>query len=220
MNCENTRTAIDTHEAVTSGITLAADVQAHLLGCIECQEYANAKILSGLLVLVSNAAIPEGLPEGLEDRIINTALSRSHSRSKQRLSWMISSAAAVFLVIAVALMQLVGGPANAVNQVLLTVNEVKPVQIMLASKIAMDDAQLKIISSKNIAVAGYSDIRELSWKTNLAEGDNLLVLPLQLLHPSDGIIEVLLEHGGSSKSYVINITPKINTTNDDISISI
>ena len=216
MNCDETRTAIGDCDFAKGHHTLSPACEAHLAGCAECREVASDKSLSDLLSAVSDTEVPFGL----EERIFSKALGVTSTPAKRTVTWLYATAASVLLVIALTVFNVVTAPPPAVSDVTMTVDEVKPIRFMLSSASALPDAQIKIAMSDNVAMAGFDSVRELSWFTTIKQGDNLLVLPVQLLQPTKGKIELRLEHGGSSKTYVIRIAPNKNVASGSAAVSI
>lgn len=211
MYCEETQRAIESSNFGTGTLTLNTLCQAHLSQCRECQEYAKEYALPDILRSVTHAPVPDYL----EDRILGP-LTPTPKPQRHTLWWWLSSAtAAVVLVVSLAIIDFSKVEQPIPNYVMVSVDEVQQVRLMLASKTDLTDARVRVALSDNIAVSGFNDSRELNWKTNLKEGNNMLVLPIQLLQPSNGKIEVVLEHQGSSKSYTINVSPKPVAPNEE-----
>lgn len=204
MNCDETRIAIGDCNFASGHDTLSGACEAHLAGCAECREVASDKSLSDLLTAVSHTEVPYGL----EQRVVNKVMGEQPAPSKRSGVWLYATAASVLLVIALTVFNVVTSPPADVSNVVMSVNEVKSIRFMLSSATALPDAQIKVALSDNISMAGFDNVRELSWFTTIKQGDNLLVLPVQLLQPTKGKIELRLEHHGSSKTYVIRIAPE------------
>jgi hypothetical protein len=219
MPCGSTRKQIDKclSDAQQS---LPVEITQHLGECELCQQYAQSHLLTHSLQAIGR---PE-IPSGLQQRIIANAHAQKNKPSIGRY-WFRFSAAAV-LVISLSLNFMQNVPvretissdesmrvAQVLSNIQLEVGEVQNTKIRLSSPQQIKQAAMTIKLPTHLAISGYDGIKQLNWLTNLKQGNNLMVLPIQLLEPLDGIIQVEVEHQGVKKAFIINVKalePTIN----------
>jgi hypothetical protein len=117
-------------------------------------------------------------------------------------------AATVVLGLAVGVFFAMQPASTPVQTVTLTLDRPETVRVMFSSAKPLKAATLSLGLPENVELVGYGDRRELSWKTDLREGGNLLQLGL-LAHgaPTDDLV-ARLSHGGSSKTFRLKIEVK------------
>lgn len=79
------------------------------------------------------------------------------------------------------------------------------VHLMFNSAKALQGATLSLTLPENVQIVGFGDQRELTWRTDLREGANLLQLPLVLHAKAYGDFVAVLSHGASSKTFRLKI---------------
>jgi hypothetical protein len=218
MSCETTQHAIKNCPYGSETLSLSPAHQVHLNSCAQCQEFAKDKALTNILKHVTHTTVPERW----ETKILAAARAK-HKSPRLSVVWQYSAAASFVIAVALSVFLVVetSAPAPEISQVQLVVNEVKSVKFMLTSNNTLTGANINIALSDNVALAGFDGARKLSWTADIKQGNNLLELPVHLLHPVDGKIELQLEHEGSTKSYVINVSPRKDVvTNDETAVSI
>jgi hypothetical protein len=96
-------------------------------------------------------------------------------------------------------------PAATIPGVAMTLEEPRTVNLVFASKTALDAATLTVTLPDGIELAGFPGQREISWKTSLAEGRNLLPLELIALTPAGGEVLARLEHDNRKRTFRLRI---------------
>lgn len=96
-------------------------------------------------------------------------------------------------------------PVATIPGVAMTLEEPRTVNLVFASKTALDAATLTVILPDGIELAGFPGQREISWKTSLAEGRNLLPLELIALSPAGGEVLARLEHDNRKRTFRLRI---------------
>lgn len=93
----------------------------------------------------------------------------------------------------------------AIPGVAMTLEEPRTVNLVFASKTALDDATLTVSLPDGIELAGFPGQREIVWQTSLAEGRNLLPLELIALTPAGGEVLARLEHDNRSRTFRLRV---------------
>ena len=89
--------------------------------------------------------------------------------------------------------------------VTLSLQQPESVHLVFNSAKALQGATLSLSLPENLQIVGYGDRRELTWRTDLREGANLLQLPLVLHARAYGDFVAVLSHGASSKTFRLKI---------------
>lgn len=96
-------------------------------------------------------------------------------------------------------------PGATIPGVAMTLEEPRTVNLVFASKTALEAATLTVTLPDGIELAGFPGQREISWKTSLAEGRNLLPLELIALTPAGGEVLARLEHDSRKRTFRLRI---------------
>jgi hypothetical protein len=88
-----------------------------------------------------------------------------------------------------------------VQTVALAVEQPENVRMIFNSAKALQAATLSLTLPENIEIVGYGSRRELSWQTDLREGQNLLQLPLIAHGAVRDDLLARLSHGASTKTF-------------------
>ena len=87
----------------------------------------------------------------------------------------------------------------------MTLEEPRMVNLVFASKTALDGAMLTVSLPDGIELAGFPGQREITWETSLVEGRNLLPLELIALTPAGGEVLARLEHDNRDRTFRLRI---------------
>lgn len=96
-------------------------------------------------------------------------------------------------------------PEATIPGVAMTLEEPRTVNLVFASRTALEAATLTVTLPDGIELAGFPGQREISWKTSLAEGRNLLPLELIALTPAGGEVLARLEHDNRKRTFRLRI---------------
>ncbi len=204
MNCEEVRNQIDSWAPDTGEAGFCAEFHDHLSRCTLCDEYLKDRLLPLLVRSVSSVQIPPDI----EDRIIASVRPSTTDSSRRAGRWAVSLAASVLVAVALLWMHvslLPGAAPQPLSTVSISVNEVKDVQVMFSTQSALEDARVRIGLPDNVTIEGYPGVRKLTWLADLKSGNNMITLPLHLMSPKDGVIEVMIEHEGATKTLLIYV---------------
>jgi hypothetical protein len=173
-------------------------VREHLNVCADCrQRFQHAVAVQSSLRMLSP---PEAPPAFLEQAI--SRASRLNTADAHPRRWAVfGMALAASLVLGVAagvFLSLRGAP---VQTVALAVERPETVRMVFNSAKPLQAATLSLALPENLEVVGYGSRRELSWQTNLREGQNLLQLPLIAHGAVKDELLARLSHGASTKTF-------------------
>jgi hypothetical protein len=163
-----------------------------------------------LLALLKDypAAAP---PDGFYDRALMRATHEGTRRQRNR--WVMtgfSSAVAAGIVL-----WIISGvfftapdvtqPEATIPGIALTLEEPRTINLVFASKSALDTATLTVTLPEGIELAGFPGQREIAWQTSLVEGKNLLPLNLIALTPAGGEVLARLEHEDRNRTFRLRV---------------
>jgi hypothetical protein len=199
MNCEQTRQKIKT----TSTPDLAHEPLAHIRTCEMCRHWYGEFKLD---VVLQDFDVPEP-DEALIDRLIKTASqSNPHRVFKTPRLAIAASIAVISMAFGLFLGQ--GRSAEISFEVAMAPYEDRMVEVVINAAQARDQAGLTISLAEDVELSGYPEKRVLKWKADLAEGKNLLSLPLRLIGEDDSYFTVRMTHGASEQSMRVNVRAK------------
>jgi len=96
-------------------------------------------------------------------------------------------------------------PDASIPGVAMTLEEPRTINLVFASKTALDSATLTVTLPDGIELAGFPGQREIAWQTSLVEGKNLLPLELIALTPAGGEVLARLEHEDRDRTFRLRI---------------
>ena len=97
------------------------------------------------------------------------------------------------------------GPAADIPGVVMTLEEPRTINLVFASKTALEAATLTVTLPDGVELAGFPGQREIAWQTSLKEGRNLLPLELIALTPAGGEVLARLEHENRNRTFRLRI---------------
>lgn len=159
-----------------------------------------------LLNLLKEYPMPEA-SAGFYDQALARAANRGAGRQRRR--WMLTgfgSAVAAGLSAWLVFGFLLGTPQTApsgsdIPGVTIALAEPRTVNLMFASKTALDNAMLTVSLPDGVELSGFPGQREITWETSLVEGKNLLPLTLVALTPAGGEVLARLEHDNRDQTF-------------------
>lgn len=141
-------------------------------------------------------------------------LRATHEGSRrQRNRWMMTGfGAAVAATIAAWVIggMLLGEPQlpdaeSAIPGVTIALAEPRTVNLMFASRTALDSATLTVTLPDGIELDGFPGQREITWETSLSEGKNVLPLTLVAVTPAGGELLARLEHKDRDRTFRLRV---------------
>jgi hypothetical protein len=173
-------------------------MREHLNVCDDCRgRLQHAVAVQSVLRKLSP---PEAPPAFLDQAISRAA--RPNAADAHPGRWaMLGMALAASLVLGVAAGVFFSLREAPVQTVALAVERPETVRMVFNSAKPLQAATLSLALPENIEVVGYGHRRELSWQTDLREGQNLLQLPLVAHGAVKDELLARLSHGASTKTF-------------------
>jgi hypothetical protein len=154
---------------------------------------------------------PEPRPEFIE-RAFATATRRT-SPSRNPLAHLVTRwetwiGVVVGAAAAVALMLMAWPPlANRDTRgMTLALNEMRNIDVLIDSERALEGATIRILATGSVVLEGFENEREIGWQTHLAQGSNVLSLPVVARSTGAGQLVAVIEHGGRTRRVTVNLT--------------
>lgn len=153
---------------------------------------------------------PEPRPEFI-DRAF-AAATREARPSRSRVGHLVSrwetwTGVAVGAAVAVALMLMVWPPlTHRERGITLALNEMRDIDVLIDSERALDGATIRIVATGSVVLDGFDNEREIGWQTHLAQGSNVLSLPVVARSTGAGQLVAVIEHEGRTRRVIVNLT--------------
>lgn len=95
--------------------------------------------------------------------------------------------------------------ARVTPEISLALNETRDVNIAVEAPMALPDAEIRVVLTGAIELAGFEGQKELRWHTDLAAGPNQLRLPIVALGRIGGQLLVEVQHGARHRTFVVDV---------------
>lgn len=202
MDCSRVNLRVDDY---LDGLLEAEDVVAierHAEACPACRALLarETKIRHALRKLPA----PEPA-ETFFDRAIAHAVTQARPRRQWSLPGL-ALAASLMLIFAVNHLLRPGTvPPQDIPGLAIALNQVQEVSLVFDSERAMENARFTIQLPEGIELSGYPGQREISWEGSLAQGKNLLVLPVEARSGHGGELVAYVTHTGKKKNFTLKM---------------
>lgn len=152
---------------------------------------------------------------GFVDRALATATLQPGTRPAARWSprrlltawetWIGVVAGAAATAVVAALMLRPSAPTSAPVRMTLAVNEIRNIDVMIASERELPEATIRIYVSGGIELEGFDSDREIDWRTRLERGSNLLSVPVVARAAGPGKLIAVVEHDGRTRQVAVDL---------------
>ncbi|WP_166266988.1 anti-sigma factor family protein [Marinobacter caseinilyticus] len=212
MNCHQFREDIEILNQDDASSGLENKLKAHAAECRECallwQEQRQLRDLFGA------QAIPEPSPD-FEFRVLQAATMSQGAVGRRAWAFpAMGAAVAAILALGVYIGLHLGPNSNLETVPEIAATSAQPgtddahvesglqtVKLAFNSRQAMDGVTLTLELPANVELAPFPGRRNVSWKVNLKQGDNVLALPLNVLFPGSGTLVAHLDDGSKRKTF-------------------
>jgi hypothetical protein len=195
MECQEFTAHLDDH---LDGRADERAMREHLAACGECRRrYQHALAVQSALRKLTP---PEVHPAFVE-RAIARAMRPEDAAAHPTRRAVLGMALAASMVLGLALGAFFSMREAPVQTVTLAVERPETVRMVFSSAKPLQAATLSLALPENVELVGYAGQRELTWKTDLREGQNLLQLPLVAHGAVKDELFARLSHGTSTKTF-------------------
>lgn len=137
------------------------------------------------------------------------AIAQAAARERPRRHWQwtgLALAASVTLAIALnVLLKPTTAPVEDIPGLAITLNQVQEISLVFESDRPMENTRFTIELPDGIELSGYPGQRAISWDGSLAQGTNLLVLPVEARSGQGGELIAYVTHTGKMKYFVLRM---------------
>jgi hypothetical protein len=88
----------------------------------------------------------------------------------------------------------------------LTLNEMRDIDVLIDSERELEDANIRIVATGSVVLDGFESEREIDWRAHLAQGSNMLSLPVLARSTGAGQLVAVIEHRGRTRRVTVNLT--------------
>lgn len=180
-------------------------VALHVRGCPTCGQELERR--RGLIRELQRLPVPDPDPDFLAHTIANAEA--AHGRVRRPAGRKLAGLAAVLaaaLLLAVVVARQGHAPETGLPEIYLATDTVTPVKLAFSSEKPLRDARLTLTLPVGVALDGYGDRTDLSWRTDLEAGTNVLRLPLVGHGPASDLLIARLDHQTGSKTFRLHLT--------------
>lgn len=209
MNCSEFDNNLDDLVDGTLDEAAGAACAAHVAGCDRCaKELATARSLQRSLLAWGRTDVPTPDADFFAGAVAHAAATGAgQHRRRHWLRGFATSMAASLAVLVVTLSLFYPDDEATVTPTLptvsMTLEQTRSVNLVFASTEALDDAQLTVLLPPGVMMPGFEDRREITWKTSLKAGRNVLPLELVATSTEGGELLATLSHGGDDRRFRI-----------------
>lgn len=208
MQCDTANNLLDDFLSGRIAVSDAQSLSDHLAECPACERnYHESKIVFDAL---RGMEVPD-TPAYFADRVISKAV-EANSKYKHRsmLFYVTSGIAASFALLFVLTFALVDSSKTlSSSPIVLIGEEIKTVKLAIESARTVDGIKMTIDLSENLEISGYEEMRNITWKTRLEKGTNVISLPISAIAQGDGKIKASVEFRDRKKVFIIDTRYKI-----------
>ncbi|MGD9729395.1 MAG: anti-sigma factor [Gammaproteobacteria bacterium] len=177
-------------------------LERHIRQCRQCHALLDRE--NDLRRALRNLPAPEP-SDAFFDRVIAQAVTHERRRPGWRIPGM-ALVASIMLIFAVNVLYKSGTPpVQDIPGLMIALNHAQEVSLVFESEHAMENARFTIQLPEGVEVSGYPGQRELSWEGGLAQGKNLLVLPVEAHSGHGGELTAVVTHTGKRKNFVLRL---------------
>jgi hypothetical protein len=98
------------------------------------------------------------------------------------------------------------------EELFFALHEIRDVNFAIESPAEFDDAEIRVISTGTVGLAGYEGRNELRWSTPLDRGTNMLRLPVAMDGRGGGHLLVEVTYGAQQKTFVVYLRERTDST--------
>ena len=191
----------------------AAAIAMHVQDCQACAAALEAReaLRRDLQALPVPGPAPDFLDRAVKQAADAAEVSRKEGATLWRQSFRLVSGLAAALVGALVIGSLMTSPstpapAPVLAGIYLVTDTVTPVKLAFSSETALKDARLTLSLPVGIELMGYDGQTDLSWRTDLEEGTNVLRLPLVGRMAATDVLVARLDHPSGSRTFRLPVT--------------
>ena len=180
----------------------------HVAACVDCRDALRAAAATQTIRDRETVAPPPALFESVMQAATQGAATTASRYGFWHGAGFGGAVAATLLVAALALGLLHRpqiGETPATPEFVIALDEARDVNVAIDAERDLQGATVSVSLSGGVRLAGFGDNREISWRTDLAQGLNQLTLPVIATDTSGGTLVVRLDHEGVQKIFRVDL---------------
>lgn len=155
-----------------------------------------------LIAMLRELRSPPARP-GFAAHVLKLATSPGHRARNKFTHRAIAATVALFALLVLASTLVDTRSIDSRSAVVEVGNEVRTIKIAIESARAIDDIEMTIELTDNLAVEGFRDLRIISWSARLERGVNVISLPVSAVAGGDGKIVTRVGPRQNARKFVI-----------------
>ncbi len=212
MNCHDIGNLLDSREVLKLTETQKVAVSTHLRECSRCEhEWRAVRALWVVSTIPTPAPRADLFSEAM--RLATAAGARREARPPRQPSFWLGAgfggAIAASLVAAI----MTFGPVPwtwtmddpITPTITVALNEPRDVDVAITSAEALERAEIRVVLTGGVRLAGFADRSEVQWRADLDQGINRLSLPIIAVNGNGGQVVVEVEHASKRQVFVVNV---------------
>jgi hypothetical protein len=202
MDCKGINQRLDDYlDGLVKPEEIAA-IESHASACPTCRTL----LVRERRIRRALRELPAPEPTGA---FLERALAQAVARDQPQRHWRLPGlalAASVMLIFAINLLLKHDTiPVRDIPGLAIALNQTQEVRLVFESEHAMDNARFTIQLPEGIELSGHPGQREITWDGSLAQGTNLLVLPVEARSGHGGELVAYVSHTGKRKDFVLRM---------------
>lgn len=204
MNCQDVSNLLDRRESIDLTPGRKESLGEHLLACEHC---ASAWRASGMLRSFAEMPPPSPRPGLLEDAMRLAAAAPRRPQRRPVSFWLGGALAAGLAIVAVLGLYAPAGPerSDIPGGLAIALHETREITLAIDSAESLTDAQIHVVLSGGIALAGGQGRRDLRWTADIDVGINRLTIPVMAVSSEDAELLVEVEHGSKHRRVLLPV---------------
>lgn len=207
MPCTKFKTSLDDYCDGLLPPEQKAARDSHLAECQNCQRLlARETKLRELLQNYGASAVPMPTDAWFDEALANAS---SDGEREGRNRWLTTGVAAALVasvaawIVSSALLDVspVVTPRADIPSVTMTLAKPQTVNLLFSSATELNDAELTLLLPPGVSLAGFEGQREVTWRTSLSAGRNVLPLTLTGQIKAEGELQAILTHGDEDRAF-------------------
>ncbi len=200
MNCTDIQTQLDDYLDNDLLINEQQNIELHINNCTACQQ--SLKDARAIREALNTLPFVEASAD-FETRVFAEVRKQNAHGNRNRFIGGFATAMAASVFLWVASTTIFAPQQSIVSPSVITIamNEARPVRLLFEAPSDIQQVTLSIELPANVELIGHPGRSQLSWKTSLKKGQNVLALPINAIETGTGELVAQLSYGDKTKIY-------------------
>ena len=202
MNCRHAHQEIE--HILAQDVRPTTELRQHLVSCQTCRTQWQEQALQQWLPEILETQVPMDLQAN-----ILAAVASSKADKAPSYKWPGAMMLAASLFVMILLGPFKGFQSEpAIQVVQVSVGQVEQVQLVVAAAQDYQGANISVSMSPGMSLDTAGKVSQFNWQTSLRKGDNLLALPIYLMHEDGGMVKVEFSSEQGTKQIQLKVQAK------------